>query len=289
MTRVLIFGTTGQVATELRRASWPTDVQLITLGRDAADLSYGESAAAAIEDNEPAFVVNAAAFTAVDRAEGEPTMAYAVNALAVEAMAAASHEVGATLIHLSTDYVFDGSKPSPYLPSDPPRPLGVYGRSKLAGEYAALSIPSAIVLRTSWVYGAFGGNFVKTMRRLAQTNDELGVVDDQVGCPTAAADIASSIVAIIAAGAHTPGVFHCAAPDAASWADLAVAAIEGAANQRTTVRRITTAEYPTPAPRPANSRLDTTTLHDVYGIRLRPWREALAEVSAELNQAEQTT
>ncbi len=286
MTRVLVFGTTGQVATELGRASWPADVQLITMSREAADLTYAESAAAAIEDHEPAFVVNAAAFTAVDKAEGEPSMAYAVNALAVEAMASATKEIGATLIHLSTDYVFDGTKPEPYLPSDRPRPLGVYGRSKLAGEYAALSNPTAIVLRTSWVYSSVGANFVKTMRRLAAERDELSVVDDQVGCPTSAVDIASAIVAIIAAGAHTPGVFHCAAPDSASWADLAVAAIEAAGNDRTTVQRITTADYPTPAPRPANSRLDSATLAETYGVTLRPWREALAEVSAQLDQAE---
>ncbi len=286
MTRVLVFGTTGQVATELRRASWPADIQLINLDRAAADLSEPWAALSAIEDHEPAIVINAAAFTGVDKAEVEPSMAYAVNALAVEAMASATREIGATLIHLSTDYVFDGTKTTPYVPSDQPRPLGVYGRSKLAGEFAALANPNAIVLRTSWVYSAVGSNFVKTMRHLSKGRDEIGVVSDQIGCPTSATDIASAIVSIVEAGASVPGIFHCAAPDSASWADLAVAAIEATGNKRTTVRRISTAEYPTPAPRPVNSRLDSTTLTDTYGITLRPWRDALAQVSAQLDRME---
>ncbi|MEZ5230060.1 MAG: dTDP-4-dehydrorhamnose reductase [Acidimicrobiales bacterium] len=288
MTGVLVFGTTGQVATELGRADWPDGTELVRLSRDDADLTDPAAVGAAIEAHRPDVVVNAAAYTAVDRAETEPVLAYAVNAVAVEAMAAATRAIDAGLIHVSTDYVFDGTSADPYLPTDSPRPLGVYGRSKLAGEYAALSNSAAVVLRTSWVYSSVGNNFVKTMRRLAAERDDLGVVDDQHGCPTSAVDIARAIVAIVANGWSVPGVYHCAAPDAGTWADLAIATIDATGNTRTTVRRITTADYPTPAPRPANSRLDTTTLTDTYRITLRPWREALAEVSAQLDQLEGT-
>ncbi|MFW2383830.1 MAG: SDR family oxidoreductase, partial [Acidimicrobiales bacterium] len=188
------------------------------------------------------------------------------------------------LIHISTDYVFDGKKNGWYTEDDEPSPTGVYGLTKRAGELAALSAPRAIVLRTSWVYGALQPNFVLTMRRLAAERDQLGVVADQFGCPTAAVDIASAISTIVSSGLDHHGTFHLAAPDDASWWDLAretIGMMEPARSPR--LDKLTTEQYPTPAARPANSRLASNRIADSYGIRLRPWRDALAEVSDELN------
>jgi dTDP-4-dehydrorhamnose reductase len=162
----------------------------------------------------------------------------------------------------------------------------VYGRSKLAGETAALSADGALVLRTSWVYSAHGGNFVKTMRRLASERDELGVVADQIGCPTSAADIASTILTLTTAGLHTAGIFNVTTGETATWWDMATEAIALAGHANTTtVNKLTTAQYPTPAERPANSVLNADKLQAVYGVSLTPWRQALASVSAELDQA----
>jgi dTDP-4-dehydrorhamnose reductase len=232
----------------------------------------------------PEVIVNAAAYTAVDRAEEEPDRAEAVNFQGVAHLVAIAEDLNATLIQLSTDYVFDGLKDGWYVEDDEPSPQGVYGHTKLAGEMAALSAPKSIVLRTSWVYGALQPNFVMTIRRLACDREELGVVADQFGCPTAAADIASAVSAIVAAGAEHRGIFHVAAPDDASWWDLAsktIALMRPSRSPR--LNRLTTDQYPTLATRPPNSRLNSAKLASAYGIRLRPWREALADVSDELN------
>ena len=232
----------------------------------------------------PDIIVNAAAYTSVDRAEEEPDRAMAVNAQGVTHLATIAQDLDATLIHLSTDYVFDGAKDGWYTEDDEPSPQGVYGLTKRTGELAALSTARSIVLRTSWVYGALQPNFVMTMRRLARERDEFGVVADQFGCPTAAADIASTVSAIVAAGAEHGGIFHVAAPDDASWWDLAKETIVLMRPERSPrLNKLTTDQYPTLAKRPANSRLNSAKLASAYGIRLRPWREALAEVSQELN------
>lgn len=283
-TRVAVLGPTGQVGGELLRLEWPAGVEVIGLGRSALDLENAERAVAALSDIGPATVVNAAAYTAVDKAESEPATAYAVNASGVESLTTACAEVGSKLIHLSTDYVFDGTKGSPYQVDDRPTPLGVYGRSKLAGEHAALSSPGNIVVRTAWVYSASGGNFVKTIRRLAAERDQLGVVNDQIGNPSSATDIAAAVQAIALSTSDYSGIVHAVAPDTATWWELACAVVEELGSEATArVDAITTAEYPTAAPRPADTRLDDSVLADRFGHRLRPWRDALHEVCQALD------
>jgi dTDP-4-dehydrorhamnose reductase len=283
--KVVIFGRNGQVGTELLRQPWPSDYDVVPLGRDDIDLTNTAGLRQRLVDEAPDVIINAAAYTAVDKAEDEHDVAYAVNASAVDAMAAAARDLDATLVHISTDYVFDGSKDGAYFEDDPTKPLGVYGRSKLAGETAALSADGALVLRTSWVYSAHGGNFVKTMRRLASERDELGVVADQIGCPTSAADIASTILTLTTAGLHTAGIFNVTTGETATWWDMATEAIALAGHANTTtVNKLTTAQYPTPAERPANSVMNADKLQSVYGVSLTPWRQALASVSAELDQ-----
>ena len=283
-------GKQGQVALSLAERAGP-DAKVILLGRPELDLAEPASISAAIAAARADVVVNAAAYTAVDKAETERDMAFAVNGAGAGAVAAAAQALGVPIIHLSTDYVFDGSKAAPYIEADPTAPLGVYGASKLAGEQAVLAAhPGAVICRTAWVYSPFGANFVKTMLRLADTRDELGVVVDQIGNPTSALDIADCVLALagkLAGQQAAPGIFHMTGSGEASWADLAEAifaasAAHGGPSAR--VRRITTADYPTPAPRPANSRLDCRKLAATYGLSLPDWRPSLAAVTARLIQ-----
>ncbi len=282
--RVLITGAAGQLGLELGRVDWGETERMLAV-RGALDITNFDDVVAAAGFR-PDVIVNAAAYTAVDRAEDEPERAMAINVKGVAHLATIADDLGATLIHVSTDYVFDGLKDGWYTEDDAPSPTGVYGLTKRAGELAALESSRSIVLRTSWVYGALRPNFVATMRRLASERDELGVVADQFGCPTAAADIAAAITQIAAQGAGEPGVFHLAAPDDASWWDLAAESIALMDPPRSpTIKKLTTTEFPTKAVRPPNSRLDSSKIYQTYGVRLRSWREALAEVSAELNHA----
>lgn len=284
---VVVVGSTGQIGSELLALDWPSRVEVIGAGRDRIDLSAPETVTATIDALAPSIVINAAAYTAVDRAESEPGPAYAVNAAGVETLAGACHQAGARLIHISTDYVFDGTKGKPYDVADPTSPLGVYGRSKLAGELACLARPGTTVVRTAWVYSATGSNFVKTIRRLAQERDRLGVVADQVGNPSAASDIAAAIQAIALDPQPFEGIVHAVAPDTATWHELASAIVEELGSAATAVvDPITTADYPTAAARPADSRLDTTLLAERFGHQLRPWRTALSEVCGLLDRAE---
>ena len=283
--RITVTGKAGQVALSLAERA-PTGVEVVLLGRPELDLAEPAGIAAAIAAARPDLVVSAAAYTAVDKAETEREMAFAVNATGAGAVAAATHALGVPLIHISTDYVFDGSKAAPYAESDPTAPLGVYGASKLAGEQAVLAAhPGAVICRTAWVYSPFGANFVKTMLRLAETRGELGVVADQIGNPTNALDIADCVLQL--ASKRAEGVFHMAGTGDASWADLAEAvfaasAAHGGPSPR--VRRIATADYPTPAPRPANSRLDCRKLAEAHGLQLPDWRPSLATVVARLSK-----
>jgi len=284
--RILLFGAGGQVGRELRAIDWGADIELIALSRGEADLSVAGSAGGAIEKEKADLVINASAYTAVDRAESEPELAMAVNAGAPGEMATACSMLGIPLIHMSTDYVFDGEKSGPYVEDDPVRPLSVYGRSKEAGESAVReALDRHIILRTAWVFSAHGQNFVKTMLRLGAERDDLGIIDDQYGCPTAAASIAEAVAVIarrIAAGENVRwGTYHYCDAGVTTWFGFARAIFEAAQphmGKQPSVRPITTDQYPLPARRPANSVLDCGKVETAFGVRAQPWRDRLVDV-----------
>lgn len=279
--RLLVFGRSGQVATELARRL-PVGVTARFLGRDEADLMDPAACAAQISDCDA--VINAAAWTAVDKAEADEPAALVVNGEAPTAMARACSALGVPFLHISTDYVFDGAGELPFKPDDPTGPLGAYGRTKLAGEIGVRqSGAQHLILRTSWVVSAHGANFVKTMLRLGRERESLNVVADQVGGPTPAADIADALItAARAIVAGAPGGTHhfSGAPDV-SWADFA-REIMSQAGLACRIEDIPTSAYPTPAKRPPNSRLDCTALDQVYGIRRPDWRAGLSDILREL-------
>ncbi len=279
--RLLVFGRTGQVASELaRRAPDAT-----FLGRDKADLSRPEELPGIVRGQAPEAVINAAAYTAVDRAEEDEETAIRVNGAAPGTMAEACRDLGIPLVHISTDYVFDGQGDRPFTPNDQTAPLGAYGRTKSAGEAALRKAGcSYAILRTSWVFSAHGGNFVKTMLRLSETRDRLTVVADQIGGPTPAAAIADACLGIARTLADEPaktGTYHFSGTPDVSWADFA-REIFAQAGRGTTVEDIPTSAYPTPAKRPANSRLDCSATEAAFGIARPDWRAHLADVLAEL-------
>ncbi len=279
---LLVFGTTGQVATELRRRA---PAGSLFLGRAAADLADPAACAAAIRARAPAAVINAAAWTAVDAAEAEEAAATVVNAAAPAAMARACAALGVPFVHVSTDYVFDGSGTRPWRPEDPVAPLSAYGRSKAAGEAGVRAAGGThAILRTSWVFSAHGTNFVKTMLRLSEARDRLGVVEDQHGGPTPAAAIAEALLRIaadLAAGRGASGTFHFAGAPDTTWAGFA-RAIFARAGRAVTVEGIPTSAWPTPARRPANSRLDCTGLTATFALARPDWRAGLDNVLSEL-------
>lgn len=286
--RILITGREGQVAQSLVERARGRGVDILMLGRPELDLAGSADAIiAAVEAVQPDAIVSAAAYTLVDNAESEPDLAYAVNERGAGAIACAASRLEVPLIHLSTDYVFDGTKAEPYLEDDVARPAGVYGASKLAGEEAVLAQhDDCAVLRTAWVYSPFGANFVKTILRLAQDRDELSVVADQRGNPTSALDIAEAVLSVAAnlraqSGPELRGVFHMTAAGEASWAELADAVFDAAARlggPSAKVKYISTRDYPTAAKRPANSRLDCSRLEQSHGVRLPDWRDSLQVV-----------
>jgi dTDP-4-dehydrorhamnose reductase len=269
--KVLVTGAAGQVGREL------VDVfgqGVVGLGRSQLDATDRDAVLATLTTVAPDVVVNAAAFTAVDACESEEERAFAVNAHAVGHLADACRGVGARLVQISTDYVFDGTKEGPYSEADAPNPLSVYGRSKLAGERAAG--PDALVVRTSWVFGAHGSNMVKTILRLAAEHDTLGFVDDQRGCPTSAADLASMIHRLVVEGLS--GTFHVTNAGAVSWFEFAREVLSTAGLDPDRVEPISTADMPRPAPRPANSVLDNAALRRSGIEPLGDFRGALARV-----------
>jgi dTDP-4-dehydrorhamnose reductase len=264
------------------------EAEIVPLGRPELDLA-GPSAAivAAIKAAAPDVIVSAAAYTQVDKAESEPELAFAVNEGGARALARAAHELGVPLVHLSTDYVFNGSKQTSYVEEDQPAPTGVYGASKLVGEQAVLrEHDNSAVLRTAWVYSPFGANFVKTMLRLAADRDEVRVVADQRGNPTSALDIADGVLRVAAnlcAGSDPAqrGIFHMTGSGDASWAEFAEAIFTASAEiggPSAVVTHITTADYPTPAKRPSNSRLDSSKIACAHGVRFPDWRSSLQQV-----------
>ena len=287
---ILVTGGSGQLATALA-AQGGTRVHVV--GRPEFDFDKPETIGTTFRAAAPRLVVNAAAYTAVDAAESDEAAAFRANCEGPAELARLCAVAGIPLIHVSTDYVYDGEKSSPYVETDAVGPRGVYGASKLAGETAVLASGArAIILRTAWVYAATGHNFVRTMLMLAQTRDTLRVVADQRGCPTAAADLASAILTIASRlgtdhwDDSWAGVFHAAGSGETTWHGLALAVFEVAsrhgAKTPATVAAISTAEYPTPARRPANSRLDCGRLEAVFGVRLPDWRDSLARTVDEI-------
>ena len=284
MSRVLVLGRKGQVAMALAETPWPAGVEVLCRGRDAIDLGRPEATQAAIRELRPQLVINAAAFTAVDLAESEQEVAFAINRDGAAAAAGACAYLGAPLIHLSTDYVFDGSKKGAYLEDDAVNPLSVYGASKEAGERAIrAALPAHVILRTSWVYAPAGRNFVLSMLARAEKGEPLRIVNDQQGCPTAAAEIARAIVAVcerLLAGHGVFGTFHFCGAGSTSWYGFADAIFDLAGGKRPALSPIPTSAYPTPARRPANSVLDAGKFRRLYGVAARPWRDSLAECLA---------
>jgi dTDP-4-dehydrorhamnose reductase len=291
--RIAVTGREGQVVQALIERGAAAGHEVIPLGRPVLDLTArAMSIQDALANAAPDMIVSAAAYTAVDRAESERDLAFAINATGAESVAAAACAIGVPLVHLSTDYVFDGAKPTPYVEGDATGPTGVYGASKLAGEELVLAAqPNSAVLRTAWVYSPFGANFVRTMLRLAETRDEVSVVADQRGNPTSALDIADGIIAVATnlAADQAParrGIFHMTGSGEANWAEFAEAIFAASAaggGPSATVRAIATADYPTAAARPANSRLDCTLLETRHGVRLPDWHGAVEAVVARLN------
>lgn len=287
---ILITGGQGQIGLALRRLAWPDGVVLHAPDRSVLDLSDSASIGAAFAGVPYAAVINAAAYTAVDKAESDRDAAFTVNAAAPGLLARAAADAGAAMVQVSTDYVFDGAKCEPYAEGDLTNPLGVYGASKLAGEQAVLAVhPRAIVLRTAWVIGPDRENFLKTMLRLAAERPVLRVVEDQIGCPTSAADVAETLKTItltqIAGPGRAHGIYHYVNAGETSWAGLAreiltLSAARGGPAAR--IAGILSADYPTTARRPANSRLATEKIARDFAIRPRPWPDAVAEIVDEL-------
>ncbi|RFB96290.1 dTDP-4-dehydrorhamnose reductase [Rhizobium leguminosarum bv. trifolii] len=289
--RIAVTGKQGQVVQSLLRRGAGRGVEISAVGRPEMDLANPATIAAAFSALCPDVIVSAAAYTAVDKAESEAELAFSVNAAGACAVAEAAARIGVPVIHISTDYVFSGDKASPYSEEDATAPISVYGRSKLAGETAVAAVnPNHVILRTAWVYSPFGSNFLKTMLRLSETHDHLRVVADQTGCPTSALDIADAILAIATRVVADPapslrGTFHLTGSGEASWADFAeqiFAELSKSGGRNVSVERIRTSDYPTPAKRPANSRLNGDKLARTYGIRLPEWKQSMTIVMQDL-------
>ena len=278
--RILVAGRSGQIAMSLAACAKRSAHEIMAIGRPDMDVCDPDSIQRAMVKVSPDVIINAAAYTAVDKAEDEEPAAFAVNADGAGYLAKAAAEAGVPIVHLSTDYVFDGTAREPYREADATAPLGAYGRSKLAGENAVRAAnPQHLIIRTAWVYSPFGSNFVKTMLRLAEGRDEVRVVDDQVGNPTYALDIAEALLAMCdrlhGADPIKPGTYHMTGQGEASWADFAEAIFTESARlggASAKVIRISTADFPTRAKRPAHSRLDTAKLSQEGGIVLPLWK-----------------
>lgn len=287
--RVLITGANGQVGWELHRTA-PTDVIVIALDKETLDICDPACVDQMVREHQPDVIINTAAYTAVDKAESEPELAFAINRDGAANLARAAHTHGARLIHISTDFVFDGKKSSPYFPGDIPSPLSVYGASKLAGEIAATSLTAGqvLIIRTAWVYSAHGNNFVKTILRLLNERDELRVVSDQIGTPTWAKGLAEIIWEFARIKKAAQGIYHWTDAGVASWYDFAVAIQElgmqnGLLDKRRRIIPITSAEYPTAALRPSYGVLAKAETQQCLGRDAAThWRDSLALMLAEV-------
>jgi dTDP-4-dehydrorhamnose reductase len=288
--KVLVVGCDGQLGRELTRYNWPRGTEVEGRARGTGDISELGVADQLLAAQKPAIVVNAAAYTAVDRAETHADQAYAGNVRVPQLLAQACARYDVPLIHISTDYVFDGKKMEPYVESDPTAPVNVYGHTKCKGEEAVRSaLKRHLILRASWLYSPFGNNFAKTMLRLADAGREVRVVDDQFGSPTAAGDVADCIAKLtpFALGSTTNyGTYHVTNAGTTSWhgfAEEIFADLQRRTGRRVKLKAIASNEYPTPARRPSNSRLGCGLLKQNFGISLRDWREALRDVLEELH------
>jgi len=286
--KIIVTGCQGQVGQELIQKAQALHWDVIGVNHQSLDITDPEAVNSTIKQVNPDAVINAAAYTAVDKAETEKALAFAVNRDGPENLAKACSQMDIPLLHYSTDYVFDGRKTTAYAETDPTAPLGVYGESKLAGEHAIVeSCEKYLIFRTSWVFSVHGSNFVKTMLKLGAEREELGIVADQFGKPASASEIARISLHILQQPIKDWGIYHLAQPDPISWHGFAQALFkqasdEGIALKLKDIRAITTADYPTPAKRPANSVLDCQVLEQTFKLNIRPWRESLAQVIKEL-------
>lgn len=296
--RIVVTGRTGQIVRALiERGAKNSELTILPVGRPVLDLAEPDDVVSLFDELKPDVVVNSAAYTAVDQAESEPDQAMAINGRGAGAVATAARAVGAPIIQLSTDYVFDGTKAGPYVETDQVGPISVYGRSKLAGENAVASAhPDHVILRTAWVYAAEGKNFFLTMLRLAATRPEVAVVADQRGCPSYAADIADIIFTIARRLTVEPdrsdlrGIFHVSGSGETDWAGFAEKIFCESSRHggpSAVVRRIATNDYPTPAIRPANSRLDCTKLRSLYGVAMPDWQDATSRCISQMFQGDE--
>lgn len=285
---ILVIGSGGQVGLELMRTSWARETGVNGISHNEIDITNAAAVDLAVRSSGCSLIINAAGYTAVDRAESDAQAAFAVNRDGAAHVAAASARAGVPLIHLSTDYVFDGTKQDPYVENDAVAPLNVYGASKAAGEDEVRRCADRhVIIRTSWVYGAHGRNFVKTMLRLGSQRREIRVVNDQIGSPTAAADLASCIARIsgmLAMTADRWGTYHLCAEGATTWYGFAqrIFALRRSAEDGPIVRPISSAEFAAPARRPANSRLDCRRIADAFGVACPPWEAGLTRVLPEI-------
>jgi dTDP-4-dehydrorhamnose reductase len=290
--KIIVTGANGQLGKELQAVVSGTGLitgipldgyEFLFLSREDFSIQNGEEALRFFMENTFAYCINCAAYTAVDKAETEKELAFAVNGVAVGSLAAACRSSGTRLIHISTDYVFDGHSAIPLKEGDPTGPLNIYGASKLEGEQLALQQnKDTLIIRTSWVYSEFGNNFVKTMMRLMREKEKISVVDDQIGSPTYAADLAGVILQIVAGEKFIPGIYHYSNEGQISWFDFALA-IREVIESSCAVSPIHTAQYPTPARRPPYSLLDKSLIKATYGITISEWRVSLALCIAKIN------
>jgi len=286
--KVLITGCHGQVGTELMALAKAYEHKVIGFDHDTLDITDQQAVQSCVQTESPDVVINAAAYTAVDKAEDDKDTAMAVNATAVSYLAQTCKMLDIPLVHISTDYVFDGSKKDAYIESDIASPLNIYAKTKLEGEILVRSLcEKYYILRTSWMFSVHGNNFVKTMLRLGAEREELGIVADQRGKPTWAREIARVIYEVLASHKNAWGIYHIAQPNAVTWFDFAQSIFAEAKQQGLPlnvekVNAITTADFPTPAKRPENSELDCNKLETTFNIKLQPWREPLVEVIREM-------
>lgn len=295
--KILVTGANGQLGQEIQQlaASYP-QYDFVCLSREQLPIHHTEGVRSFFRANQPDFCINCAAYTAVDKAESERDIAFGVNAKATETLATVCREQDCVFIHISTDYVFDGTASTPYKTDSPTNPQNVYGASKLEGERLALQAnPASIIIRTSWVYSEFGKNFVKTMMKLMGERPEINVVNDQFGSPTYAADLAKAILQIIKhltphsplPTLHSPlstsGIYHFSNEGVINWFEFAVA-IRDLSGKTCKVNPIPTSQYPTPAKRPAWSVLDKTRIQEIFGIQLRDWKQSLADCIERINK-----